>query len=78
MTSTFQARFDGKVVVPREPVDLPADEDLIVHVRPVTRRPEGTPGIALANLAGSISAEDAKQMMDAIEEACGRVDPGEW
>ena len=78
MTSTFHGRFDGKVIVPRGPVDLPADEDLIVHVRPVTPRPTGTPGEALAGLAGSISSDDAKRMLDAIEEACGRVDPGEW
>ena len=33
MTSTFTAHFDGKVIVPDEPVDLPINTQLIITVR---------------------------------------------
>lgn len=29
-------------------------------------------------LAGSIDAEDAKRMMDAIEDGCEKIDVNEW
>ena len=38
----------------------------------------GVPGRELLDLAGSISDEDAKAMMDAIEEGCEQVDLNEW
>jgi hypothetical protein len=34
-----KAHFDGRVIVPDEPVDLPKDEPLVVHIR-VARRPK--------------------------------------
>jgi hypothetical protein len=30
--STIRAHFDGKVIVPDEPIDLPVDQELIVTV----------------------------------------------
>lgn len=39
---------------------------------------KGTPGIKLMKFAGIISAEDAEQMMHAIEQDCRRVDIDEW
>jgi hypothetical protein len=33
---TFNAHFDGKVIVPDEPVDLRPNEALIVQVRSMT------------------------------------------
>jgi hypothetical protein len=38
-------------------------------------RPRGTPGHELLKFAGTISHEDAEQMMQAIEEECERIDP---
>ena len=35
MTRTFEVRFDGRVLVPTEPVDLPIDEPLRLTVEPV-------------------------------------------
>jgi hypothetical protein len=32
MTTTLRARFDGKVLIPEEPVDLPTDRVLEVRV----------------------------------------------
>jgi hypothetical protein len=33
MTKTIRAHFDGKVIVPDEPVDLPVDQPLDVELR---------------------------------------------
>jgi len=33
MTITIRARFDGKVLIPEEPVSLPKDQPLEVEVR---------------------------------------------
>ncbi|MEK7405117.1 MAG: hypothetical protein AAB225_08415 [Acidobacteriota bacterium] len=33
---SINAHFDGKVIVPDEPLDLPCDQALIVRVEPVT------------------------------------------
>jgi hypothetical protein len=41
-------------------------------------RQQGTPGAALLRFAGSIPAESLREMADAIEEGCERVDPDGW
>ena len=41
-------------------------------------RPRGTPAKQLLKFAGILSPEEAKAMMDAIEEGCERIDPNEW
>ena len=41
-------------------------------------RPRGTPGRQLLKYAGFLSPEEAKAMMDAIEEGCERIDADEW
>jgi hypothetical protein len=41
-------------------------------------RPRGTPGRELLKFAGILSPEEAKEMTDAIEEGCERIDPNEW
>jgi hypothetical protein len=35
--TTVRAHFDGRVLVPDEPVDLPKDEPLELHVRKIHR-----------------------------------------
>ncbi len=40
--------------------------------------PRGMSGQELLKLAGTISDDDAKLMMQVIEEECERVDPHEW
>lgn len=39
--------------------------------------PKGVPGKQLLKFSGAISAEDARQMLEAIEEGCEKVDD-EW
>ncbi|MBD3305348.1 hypothetical protein GF339_03200 [candidate division KSB3 bacterium] len=42
------------------------------------RELQGTPGSHLLKFAGTLRAEDAKQMLHAIEQDCRRVDVHEW
>ena len=41
-------------------------------------RPRGTPAKQLLKYAGILSPEEAKAMMDAIEEGCERIETNEW
>ena len=49
----------------------------LVHAL-VTPRPKGLPGRELLRFAGALDAESAREMRDAIEEGCERVDLDEW
>jgi hypothetical protein len=40
--------------------------------------PRGIPGRQLLRFAGTISADDAHLMREAIERGCERVDANEW
>jgi hypothetical protein len=44
----------------------------------VQTRPRGTPGKQLLEFAGILTPEEAKEMMDAIEEGCEQIDANEW
>ena len=63
---------------------LPADEQALVvdFARTLAKSPKpkkvGTPGKELLRFAGTISHEDAQQMMKAIEEGCEQIDANEW
>ena len=41
-------------------------------------RPRSAAGKDLVSLAGTISAEDAREMREAIEQGCEQVDEREW
>lgn len=40
--------------------------------------PRGVPGSQLLQFAGTMTEQEAKEMLTAIEEDCERVDPDEW
>jgi len=40
--------------------------------------PRGVPGRDLLRFAGTIDAESAREMEEAIEDGCERIDPEEW
>jgi len=40
--------------------------------------PAGTPGTEVLRFAGSLSDEDAAEMLAAINEDCARIDPRDW
>ena len=44
----------------------------------VLSKPKGTPAADLLRFAGTIGPEDARQMTEAIEAECERIDPNEW
>lgn len=45
--TTLRAKFDGKVLVPLTPVDLPRDRVLEVHVDDQPEAPSGSPAAIL-------------------------------
>lgn len=52
---------------------------VLAYARALSEPPvRGVPGAALKRFAGTISAEDAREIKDAIEEGCGRVDLRGW
>jgi hypothetical protein len=61
--------------------ELPAAQQQLVLeiVRSLAnQRPQGVPAKDLLAFAGVISAEDAREMAEAIEEGCERVDANAW
>ena len=52
----LRARFDGRVLVPTEPVDLPRDQLLNVQSEPVTKPTSALPVAKLVEIAQSFSA----------------------
>ncbi len=57
---------------------LDAQQCVLEYVLALKQTRKGTPGSLLMQHAGSISSEDAKRMLDAIEAGCEQVDPNEW
>lgn len=62
-----------------EQLPLPLQRKVVDFAHSLTEaKPRGTPGRGLLQFAGILSPEEAKEMMDAIEEGCERVEPNEW
>jgi hypothetical protein len=80
MTKTFTGRFDGRVIVPTEPVELPTGRSLTLTVRDTASLPEGVSGLALAELARQldITPREWKEIDRAIEQGCEQVNPDDW
>lgn len=53
-------------------------QKLLDFARKVKESPRGTPGHTLNHLIGSISSEDLKLMMEAIDEGCGQIESESW
>ncbi len=65
MSMVIRMRFDGKVFIPEEPVDLPVDEPLEFEFKP--REPEWDPERAKAVLRRLVSkAVDASIPLEAL------------
>jgi hypothetical protein len=75
----IHGHFDGRVIVPDEPLDLPRNQRLIVHVQTVGGpTAAGVDGKTLLRFAGSIDTNDLRIMGQAIEEDCEQVDRNGW
>ena len=61
--------------------ELPASQQQLVLevVRSLASpKPQGVPALDLLPPTGAITADDAREMMNAIEEGCERVDANAW
>ena len=72
----FKGHFDGQVIVPSEPVLLPRDRELVFQVEPGL--PAGADGQELLKLLEAFDGQSAKEIGDAIEAECERIDDDEW
>ena len=52
---TVSAHFDGKVIIPDEPLDLPPNQALIVQIEPVDKKREPVKESALTWIAANAS-----------------------
>ena len=71
MTTTLRARFDGKVLVPLGPVDLPAGEVFDVELKQQSGElPKGSPALLLQIMHSPphVSKEAIDEFERAIEE----------
>ncbi|MFL6230610.1 MAG: hypothetical protein ACJ741_17705 [Pyrinomonadaceae bacterium] len=81
----IKGHFDGKVIVPDEPVNLPAGQRLIVRIEPAdgpvaggAEGARGIPGQSLVRFAGMIDRRELDAMSAAIEAGCERIDDRDW
>lgn len=57
--TTVSAHFDGKVIIPDEPLDLPTNQPLIVRIEPVAENREAAGESVLSWLATNAVESDA-------------------
>ncbi len=58
---------------------LEQQQKVLEIVRSMASRPPiGVPGSSLLHYAGTLSKEEADEMMRVIEEQCERIDPSAW
>lgn len=81
---TIRVRYDGNVLIPVDPVDLPRNQVLEMQLlEPPSEPPRGSPAALLKAIAEGphISAEDAAELERVIEEGkmpvCGGLLPSD-
>lgn len=81
----IKGHFDGRAIVPDEPVNLPSGQPLVVSVElagpaqgPAPAGVSGAVGATLLRFAGSIEPDDLRAMTTAIREGCERIDAADW
>ena len=79
MTTKLRAHFDGRVLVPEEPVDLPIGQSVEIRVGRATHESGGAPGTPPAVLAAArsephVSSEDVAELERTI--AYSKLPPG--
>ena len=74
MTRRIEAFYENGVLRPLEPIEGVAEHSrLTLTLELGAARPH-----PLADLVGTLPDEDAKEMLQAIEDEFERVDPNEW
>ena len=79
MTTKLRVHFDGRVLVPEEPVDLPIGESVEIRVGDATHESVGAPGTPSAVLAAAlsephVSSEDVAELERTIADS--KLPPG--
>jgi len=74
MTTKLRVHFDGRVLVPEEPVDLPVGQSVEIRVGLATRESGGALGTPSAVLAAAIfephvSSEDVSELERSIADS---------
>jgi hypothetical protein len=57
--TTVNAHFDGKVIIPDEPLDLPPNQPLIISIERVAEKHDSVDGSVLSWLAANAVESDA-------------------
>jgi predicted DNA-binding antitoxin AbrB/MazE fold protein len=70
MTTKLRAQFDGKTLVPLEPVDLPVGQILDIEVSEAGGLPPGSPELVLRIMDSlpKLAPEDIAELERAIED----------
>ena len=71
MTTKLRVHFDGRLLVPEEPVELPVGESVEIQFDPAARAISGAPGTPSAVLAAALSephvtSEDVAELEQTI------------
>lgn len=74
MTRRIEALYENGILRPLEPIEGVAEHSRVT----VTLELEGSRAHPFADLIGTLPDEDAREMMQAIEEEFERVDVEEW
>jgi hypothetical protein len=74
MTTKLRVHFDGRVLVPEEPVDLPIGESVEIRVGLATHEDAGAPGTPSVVLAAAlsephVSSEDVAELERTIADS---------
>jgi hypothetical protein len=74
MTTKFRVHFDGRVLVPEEPVDLPVGESVEIRVGLAAHENGAAPGMPSAVLAAAlsephVSSEEVAELERTIAES---------
>ena len=80
MVLAIRGHYDGKVIVPNEPVDLPRGQEFLFHVENSAgnQNVTGVSGQSLLRFSGAVAADDLDRMRQAIAEGCEQVNVDEW
>lgn len=80
--TTLRGVYDGRVVVLSGPSNLRVNQQVLIQVPDEGDAPEpdGLNGAALADLVSRLgfTPADVREMTEAIERDCERIDPDDW
>lgn len=74
MTRRIEALYENGILRPLEPIEGVAEHSRLT----ITLEMEGVRPHPFADLVGTLPDEDAREMMQVIEDEFERIDPDEW